>query len=1215
VLEIGSESDLTQSGDAGDISLLPGTEVDAEGDLAGDAGGPDSLPIEIPTADAWEPIPCQDNGDCDSGFCLPGPKGKACGQPCVEECPQGWVCRQFQSDPDVLFLCVWPHTSLCRPCVTNEECNDPSLPAGNLCVSEGEEGSFCGSQCDNAQSCPQGYVCQEVSLPGGTTTLQCVGLEECTCSAAAIAEEAFTICTVTNDLGSCKGMRKCTADGLGDCDAPPAAAEACNGKDDDCDGVTDGEDAQGCEPYFDDSDKDGFGKDSAGCFCGPQPGLTSVGGDCDDGNPAVFPGANEVCNGKDVDCDGQTDEKDSFGCMPLYPDTDGDGYGAGQPDCVCPGSTGYTPGTGDCDDKADTIHPGATETCNDKDDDCDGTIDEENAQGCQTWYVDEDGDGIGQGAQSKCLCAPAGAYTASVPGDCADQDPESGTGLPELCDGKDNDCDGLKDEAGAEGCSPAYKDIDGDGWGGAEGGCFCGVQPGLVSLGGDCDDGKPTVHPDAAETCGNNLDDDCDGEVNEAGAALCVDRYADADGDGFGAGIAVCVCPEATGYAPLAGDCDDTSPQVSPAGMESCNGIDDDCDGAVDEKDADGCQEWYVDQDGDGLGNAALSACLCGPDALHTTLVPGDCDDMDKGTGGGAPETCDGKDNDCDGVIDEADAAGCVQAFVDADKDGWGGTANTCVCKVGDGTSATGGDCDDLLAAVHPGAVELCNGLDDDCDGKTDPVGAAGCLAWYPDGDGDGFGDSAAAGQCQCAASPFFPVNNKQDCNDGSAAVKPGAVETCNGIDDNCDGVTDPENAQGCQVRFLDGDADGYGGNQSACVCPATPGYVGVSGDCNDGNASVKPGAVETCNGIDDNCDGQTDPASSQGCQVKYVDGDGDGYGSSQSACVCPATPGYAGQSGDCNDGNAAVKPGAAENCNGIDDNCDGSTDPAGSNGCTTYFKDADFDGYGDKYSQSQCLCSAVPPYNVTNNQDCNDGTGSVKPGATETCNGQDDNCDGQIDPENSPGCSTKYYDNDVDGYGVNQSKCLCAAQGKYSASQAGDCNDDDATMKPGYPEQCDAKDNDCNGKMDDNGACFDTVYRYLYSSGNNSDHFYTTDPSTPPDYSPEGPVFKVAKIPTGGINSSIIQLYSPGGIDHFYTTSSDEALYAQNNLGYQYEGQIGACASEKLDPSMVPLHRLWSASASDHFYTTSDAEKNAALAGGYVYESVTCWVWPPNWP
>ena len=109
------------------------------------------------------------------------------------------------------------------------------------------------------------------------------------------------------------------------------------------------------------------------------------------------------------------------------------------------------------------------------------------------------------------------------------------------------------------------------------------------------------------------------------------------------------------------------------------------------------------------------------------------------------------------------------------------------------------------------------------------------------------------------------------------------------------------------------------------------------------------------------------------------VDGDGDGYGADV----------------DCNDSNTAIHPGATEICNGIDDNCVGGID----NGLTfaNYYTDADSDSYGATSASPQNSCSAIAG-KVTNNTDCNDGATGVNPGATETCNGIDDNCGGGID-------------------------------------------------------------------------------------------------------------------------------------------------------------------------------------------------------------------------
>jgi hypothetical protein len=103
-------------------------------------------------------------------------------------------------------------------------------------------------------------------------------------------------------------------------------------------------------------------------------------------------------------------------------------------------------------------------------------------------------------------------------------------------------------------------------------------------------------------------------------------------------------------------------------------------------------------------------------------------------------------------------------------------------------------DCDQDRADVHPGAVEACNGLDDDCDGETDPADAEGCLVAYEDLDGDG-----VAGTERCLCDVAGLVASAEDCDDTRAEVHPGAEEVCNGLDDNCDGTTDPEGSTGCQ--------------------------------------------------------------------------------------------------------------------------------------------------------------------------------------------------------------------------------------------------------------------------------------------------------------------------------------------------------------------------------------------------------------------------------
>ncbi len=297
-------------------------------------------------------------------------------------------------------------------------------------------------------------------------------------------------------------------------------------------------------------------------------------------------------------------------------------------------------------------------------------------------------------------------------------------------------------------------------------------------------------------------------------------------------------------------DCDDFNLQVFPGATERCNGLDDDCDGQVDE---------LFDVDGDGF-LADAPGCL----ALAGEV---DCDDADPAVFPGAAELCNGRDDDCDGSLDEA-----------LDQDGDGSDA----CQ----------DCDDADPAVYPGAAELCDGLDNDCDARSDE-----------DWDIDGDGWAACAG----------------DCDEGEVNAHPGAVEVCDGVDNDCDGEVD---------QGFDADGDGF----STC-----------RGDCDDGDPAVYPWAVEVCDGADNDCNGEVDDIG---------DSDGDGV----SACE------------DCDDADPAVYPGAPELCDGKDSDCDGIL-PVGE-------EDEDGDGVP--------VCAG----------DCDDTDPSRAPGLPEACDGVDNDCD-----------------------------------------------------------------------------------------------------------------------------------------------------------------------------------------------------------------------------
>jgi N-acetylneuraminic acid mutarotase len=204
---------------------------------------------------------------------------------------------------------------------------------------------------------------------------------------------------------------------------------------------------------------------------------------------------------------------------------------------------------------------------------------------------------------------------------------------------------------------------------------------------------------------------------------------------------------------------------------------------------------------------------------------------------------------------------------------------------------------------------------------------------------------------------------------------------------------------------YADVDGDDYGDADNSILiaeCIAPVGYAYNSTDCNDGNASIHPGACDAANGngIDDNCDGAID--NGYGVTTYYSDADGDGYGIENGTSLC-SNPGagYSLIGGDCDDADAAIHPGAcdASNGNAIDDNCDGIVDD--NNGTTAYYTDADGDFYGA--GNATYLCTNPGTGYSTNNTDCNDANASIHPGAIETINGIDDNCNGTIDENACP--------------------------------------------------------------------------------------------------------------------------------------------------------------------------------------------------------------------
>ena len=513
----------------------------------------------------------------------------------------------------------------------------------------------------------------------------------------------------------------------GDCDdnryeRNPDAPEIYNEIDDNCDGVidegTDAHDDDGdgyteiqgdcddadsevspdAEEIQDeiDNDCDGFIDEGTDIFDDDEDGYSEADGDCDDADAAVSPGADEVQNGIDDDCDGFIDEgSDAF-------DDDEDGYSEDE---------------GDCDDADPDIHPEAIEVCDEIDNDCDGDIDAE----------DSDTD---QDADDSSVCD-------EVP-DCDDDDPDIHPEAIEVCDEIDNDCDEYIDAEDEE------TDSDEDGF------SICDEEP-------DCDDDDDTIFPGSIEICDLfEVDEDCDGEINEEGAEGSEVYFVDSDGDGYGRSwetALFCSLP-ATGYSDNGDDCDDDVFEISPEAVEVCgDGLDNDCDWAIDGADS--------DTDGDGDGFSA-----CGATPAET-----DCNDSDPDISPADPEVCgDSVDNDCDGSTDDRWSGRC-HLLRRGDGDGLVTASTIAACAAPEGFVTNDDDCNDGNFAIKPTATKSATW-------STATVMAPPMrmtrltLYWYFDGDDDGYGSTATVA-CSAPSADYVPTSG--DCNDTEPAAYPGA--------------------------------------------------------------------------------------------------------------------------------------------------------------------------------------------------------------------------------------------------------------------------------------------------------------------------------------------------------------------------------------------------------------------------------------------------------
>ncbi|MCB9779370.1 MAG: FG-GAP repeat protein [Alphaproteobacteria bacterium] len=361
-------------------------------------------------------------------------------------------------------------------------------------------------------------------------------------------------------------------------------------------------------------------------------------------------------------------------------------------------------------------------------------------------------------------------------------------------------------------------------------------------------------------------------------------------------------------------------------------------------------------------------------------------------------------------------------------------------------------DCDDTDPTISPDAVELCDGIDQDCDGEIDGEASADALVYYVDVDGDGFGDPKLA--VRACSRPFDHADNGDDCDDADPATNPAADETCDGDDDDCDGLVDEADAVDTTTWYLDADGDGYGVpgvTQNACDPPG--GYVAEPTDCDDSDADRSPGLPERCDpdDLDEDCDGRADDADDDalGRSAWYLDEDGDGYGDDATAIdACEGLEDRVPDGGDCDDADPDVSPGADERCaTGVDEDCDGlvdGDDPDVAGRTAPIFADGDGDGFGAGAAIG-AACDLEPGWSGSGS-DCDDADPGVFPGALDDWyDGLDADCGGDDD-----------FDADGDGWA------------SLAEGAGDDCDDADARVAPGALEVCDdGIDSDCDGVAD----------------------------------------------------------------------------------------------------------------------------------------------------
>jgi hypothetical protein len=972
---------------------------------------------------------CENDADCLTGLCVPGPDGSVCVSSCSDDtdCSDKEKCVDYnglRGLPEEYYACIPLHTTICKPCGEEIGCS-----YGAECLDMGPKGGFCGATCDESHPCPKGYSCQEATTRSGDTVEQCVvDADSCECGYWALKEGASTECFVENEAGTCLGERLCSEEGLSDCDAAIPEAEICDGLDNDCDGEIDEEIsdivcgfgeceeilvaclegvAPECDPLAgaieeicDGLDNDCNGETDDGMalvVCGEGVCAHEIAA-CEAGEPVpcdpMVGVDEEVCDGLDNDCDGDTDEDleplvCGLGvCENTVPSCVEGGAGSCEPmdvawDESCDGLDSDCDGIVD-NDFEDTDDDGDA-NCVDDDDDDDTVLDEDD--NCPLIanqnQKDKDDDGFGDPCDDGCWLEEAEVW--------------------------ESDCDDLAD--GADNCpfdyNPEQEDFDDDGLGDV-----CDDDSDGDGLGNSIDNCPLIPNEGQEDQDGDKIGDLCDDDVDGDGVIdgkdncplIANNDQTNTDGDEYGN---ACDDDDDQDGDPDLTDCAPLNPKISSLAAEACNGKDDDCDDEVDEPGSLKCQQYFLDVDEDNFGEAADVLCLCEPDGSYTASKSGDCGPDNDQVFPGQIEVCNGLDDNCDDDVDEgfedsdgdgvADCAdidddgdlvpdeidNCPELAnpeqLDLDDDGMG---NACDDDIDGDGSLNPDDCAPLEPLRAPGMDEVCDGLDNDCNGDVD----------------DGLGETSC-GLGICAHTVVNCLNGEtQECDPLEGAVE----EICDSLDNNCSG--DADEGLGTTTCGL-----------GECGHTVDNCLNGQPQECDPTEGS----ANESCDLKDNDCDGNVDEElGSTDC------GEGE----------CEQTV------ENCVNGEVQICDpfaGAGEEvCDGLDNNCkDGVDEGLGETTC----------GLGEcMHTTANCADGET--------QECDPEEGAVD----EICDALDNNCDGETDEgfddfdgDETPDC----LDNDDDNDGHLDEV---------------DCDDFDLTVYPGADELCDEKDNDCNDVVDE---------------------------------------------------------------------------------------------------------------------------------------------------